>query len=48
MIAAILRIAQGYMAAQSAKEHLDERNHVAPATHGFDEFCGKACDLNIE
>jgi hypothetical protein len=21
---------------------------VAPATHGFDEFCGKACDLNIE
>jgi arylsulfatase A-like enzyme len=38
----------GYMACQTGKNHLGDRNEYLPTVHGFDEFYGNLYHLNAE
>src|SRR6202162_1412426 len=39
---------QGYVTAQTGKNHLGDRNEFLPTVHGFDEFYGNLYHLNSE
>ena len=39
---------QGYMTAQSGKNHLGDLDEMLPTNHGFDEFLGNLYHLNAE